>query len=244
MMLRILTSILTIILLLCGCSPEGESGLQGQLLFQDQPLASAQLEVYLKAEKDRSVQPFALANTDSEGHYQVSLPEGSYFLIGKKRETTDDGRSRVLMADSPANPHLVGAGIGSVPSFNLREMGREGLPRAEADTGLSGQVSNAGAPVARAYVYIYTETESGLTGPSYGEAIQTDKQGRFLINLPPGDYALVARKRAGGGRSGNLEPGDLNAAYPHNPVTVRAGEITQLTDFPLQGVDAELNAQR
>ena len=230
--------------LLSACTPENESGLSGQLLFQDQPLATAQLEIYLKADKDRSVQPFAITTTDAEGRYQVSLPEGSYFVIGKKRETTDDGRTRMLMAESPANPHQVADGIASVASFNLREMGREGLPVADEKTGVSGLITYQGEPVSRAFIYIYTETDAGLTGPSYGEAVQADKEGRFTINLPVGRYSLVARKRADGSRSGALAPGDLNATYPGNPVDIRSGEILALNDFALTKVDAEVHAQR
>ncbi len=230
--------------LLSACTPDGESGLSGQLLFQDQPLKSAQVEIYLKADKDRSVQPFAVVSTDAEGRYQVSLPEGSYFVIGKKRETTDDGRTRMLMAESPANPHQVVDGVSQVTSFNLHEMGREGLPVADADTGVSGQITYQGEPVSRAFVYIYTETDAGLVGPSYGEAVQADKEGHFTINLPAGRYSLVARKRADGSRSGTLAPGDLNAHYPGNPVDVRSGEISLLDDFTLSKVDAGVHAQR
>lgn len=229
---------------IAACVPDDDSGLSGVLLFQDQPLASAQVEIYLKADKDRTVQPFAVATTDAAGRYQVSLPEGSYFVIGKKKTMTDDGRTRMLMAESPANPHQVLDGISLVASFNLREMGREGLPEADDSTGLSGQVRYQGEPVSRAFIYIYTETDTGLIGPSYGEAIQADKEGKFMINLPAGRYSLVARKRADGGRSGALEPGDLNAHYSGNPVEVRRGEFTVLKDFSLSRVDEEVHAQR
>ncbi len=230
--------------LLSACTPEGESGLSGQLLFQDQPLESAQVEIYLKADKDRSVQPFAVGYTDAEGRFLVLLPEGSYFVIGKKRESTDDGRTRMLMAESPANPHQVVDEISSMASFNLHEMGREGLPVADAATGASGQITHQGEPVSRAFVYIYTETDAGLIGPSYGEAVQTDKVGRFSINLPAGRYSLVARKRVDGGRSGALAPGDLNAHYQGNPIDVRSGERLLMDEFALTKVDAELHAQR
>lgn len=239
-----LTITLLLFVLLPACTPDGESGLSGQLLAQDQPLASAQVEVYLKADKDRSVQPFAVAVTDGNGRYQVSLPEGSYFVIGKKRQTTEDGRTRMLMAESPTNPHQVTDEMTQVASFNLHEMGREGLPVADAATGVSGQITHQGEAVSRAYVYIYTETDAGLVGPSYGEAVQTDKEGHFTINLPAGRYSLVARKRADGGRSGVLSPGDLNAQYSGNPVNVRSGERLILDDFFLAKVDAEVHAQR
>lgn len=230
--------------LLSACTPDSESGLSGQLLFQDQPLAAAQVEIYLKADKDRSVQPFVVATTDAEGRYRVSLPEGRYFVIGKKRESTDDGRTRMLMAESPANPHQVAGGMTRIATFNLREMGREGLPMADASTGVSGQITHQGEPVARAFVYIYTETATGLIGPSYGEAVQTGQDGRFTINLPAGHYSLVARKRADGGRSGVLSPGDLNAHYPANPVEVRSGERLRLGDFSLIEIDAGVHARR
>ncbi len=230
--------------LLCACSPDGERGLSGQLLFADQPLAAAQVEVYLKADKDRSVQPFAVVATDAKGRYRVPLPEGRYFVIGKKRESLDDGRTRMLMAESPVNPHQVSAGMTRVPNFNLVEMGREGLAVADAATGLSGQISHNGEPVSRAFVYVYSETAAGLIGPSYGEAMQTDKDGTFTINLPAGRYSLVARKRADGSRTGSLSPGDLNAHYPGNPVEVRSGERLQLRDFSLAGIDTDVYAQR
>lgn len=240
----LVTNLLALSLLLSGCSPEEARGLSGQILFQDQPLAAAQVEIYLKADKDRSVQPFAVTTTDAHGEYRLILPEGRYFVIGKKREAADDGRTRMLMAESPANPHVVAAGVTRVATFNLREMGREGLPVADAATGITGQVTYHGEPAGRCFVYIYTETDAGLIGPSYGEAVQTDQDGRFTINLPTGRYSLVARKRADGRRSGMLSPGDLNAFYPGNPVEVRKGALVSLAEFPLAGVDAQVNAQR
>ena len=228
--------------LLAGCAPEGESGLEGRLLFQDKPLAEAQVEIYLRADKDRSVQPFAVASTDANGRYKVTLPEGRYFVIGKKRETTADGRSRMLMGESPANPHAVTRGVAQAAGFNLREMGREGL--AAADARLSGRVTHQGVGVARAFVYVYTATGGELMGPSYGEAVQTDADGGYTVELPAGRYALVARLRTDGGRSGELAPGDLNGAYPANPVALAAGEHLQLAELPLTAVDAEKHAKR
>jgi hypothetical protein len=231
-------------LLLTGCSDDGGSGLSGQLLFQDQPLPQAQVEVYLKADKDRSVQPFAVGNTDAAGNYRVELPAGRYFVIGKQRGEGPDGHPRMLMADAPGNPYTVARGTARVPAFNLREMGREGGLSAAADSGVAGQLSATVQPLDRAFVYVYTETGSGLVGPSFGEAVQVDQDGRFRIDLPAGRYHLVARRRAAGGRSGELAPGDLNGSYPGNPVTVRSGERLQLGAFPLAVIDPAVHAKR
>ncbi|TLM65679.1 MAG: hypothetical protein FDZ69_08800 [Deltaproteobacteria bacterium] len=242
-MLRTLSA-LAVTLLLAGCGEERGSGLSGQLLFQDRPLAQAQVEVYLKADKDRSVQPFAVGNTDAAGNYRVELPPGRYFVIGKQRGEGPDGRPRMLMADAPGNPYAVERDTTVVPAFNLREMGREGGLSTAADSGVSGKLTAAGRPLDRAFVYVYTETATGLMGPSYGEAVQADGDGAFRIDLPAGRYHLVARRRADGSRSGELAPGDLNGAYPGNPVTVRRGEHLQLGPFPLTVIDAAVHARR
>jgi len=149
-----------------------------------------------------------------------------------------------LMADSPANPHTVSAGTTSVPSFNLSEMGREGLLGADRETGVAGRITWQDEPVSRAFVYVYTETETGLIGPSYGEAVQVGEDGHFSVDLPAGKYFLVARKRADGSRSGALAPGDLNAHYPWNPVVVQDGQRLALGDFALAQVSEETYARR
>ena len=238
----LLTAFSLMAVVFSGCGPEGESGLEGRLLFQDKPLAAAQIEIYLRADKDRSVQPFAVASSDADGVYRVVLPEGRYFVIGKKRETTADGRSRMLMGESPGNPHDVTSGVAKVAGFNLREMGREGL--AAADASLSGRVTREGEAAARVFVYVYPENGGELMGPSYGEAVQTDADGRFTVELPAGRYALVARLRAAGGRSGELAPGDLNGVHPANPIDVKSGDRLQLADLPLVEVNAAVHARR
>jgi hypothetical protein len=236
--------LISLCLFLASCSQESGSGLSGQLLFQDQPLARAQVEIYLKADKDRSVQPFAVGTTDAAGNYRVELPPGRYFVIGKQRGEGGDGRPRMLMADAPGNPYAVERGTTSVPAFNLREMGREGGLSTAADSGVSGKLTAAGHPLDRAFVYVYTETGTGLMGPSFGEAVQVAADGSFRIDLPAGRYHLVARRRADGSRSGELSPGDLNGAYPGNPVTVRSGEHLPLGAFPLTVIDATVRAKR
>lgn len=234
----------TVCMLVAGCGEQSGSGLTGRLLFQDQPLAQAQVEIYLKAGKDRSIQPFAVAATDTAGSYRVDLPPGRYFVIGKQRGEGADGHPRMLMADAPGNPYAVARGMTAVPAFNLREMGREGGLSGAADGGVNGQLTASGRTLDRAFVYVYTETGSGLMGPSFGEAVQVEAGGHFRIDLPAGRYHLVARQRADGSRSGELLPGDFNGTYPGNPIEVRSGEQLQLGAFPLAAIDPAVHARR
>lgn len=228
---------------LAGCSRGGETGLAGQLLFQDRPLAGAQVEIYLRGDKDRSTSPFASTATDADGRYRLTLPPGRYFVIGKKR-VDDGGHPRMLMAECPANPIEVQEGMRPLAAFSLREMGRDGALVPEPGTGVRGRTVSGGQPLADTYVYVYTESASGLMGPSYGEALRSAADGTFQIELPAGRFFLAARKRADGGRSGEVDAGDLNGSYPGNPVTVQRGTMLELGDLPLSPVDAGVRAER
>jgi hypothetical protein len=231
-------------LLAAACSPSGETGLEGTVLFAERPVAGATVEVYLRAEKDRATLPFTSVATDENGRYQLNLPAGRYYLIGKKKDESADGRSRMLLGECPANPLEVEKAIGKAPTFSLREMGRDGELAGSADTGTRGRLMINGQPLAHAFVYVYTEKTGGLMGPSYGTAVQSDVDGRFTVNLPPGRYFLAARQRADGSRVGEVTGGDLNGVYPGNPIEVNKGQILDLGDFPLQPVDADRNRQR
>lgn len=235
--MRILLPLLLLTTLLCACSQKKETGVEGTLLFSERPLAGAQVEVYLRGDKDRSTQPFAVASTDSAGRYRLTLPPGRYFLIGKKKDEAEDGRVRMLMADCPANPVEVTSGMRHIPPFAVREMGRDGALVPAPGTGVTGRVTVDGTPLSGAFVYVYTDPDSGLAGPSYGAAVRTEEDGTFSVGLPAGRYWLAARQRADGSRVGEPSAGDLNGAYPGNPVEVELGQTVNLGELPLRKVD-------
>lgn len=238
---------LALLLVLSGlsaCFRDSKTALNGSLLFQDRPLAAAQVEIYLKQGKDRATLPFATTGTDSEGRWHIELPAGRYYIIGKKKVDGEDGHTRMLMAESPANPVELKEGVLAIPAFNLREMGRDGGLVAEPGTGVSGRVVQNNTPVANAYVYVYTEKSADLIGPSYGEAVRTAADGTFSINLPAGKFYLAARKRADGGRSGDVAPGDLNGQWPGNPILIERGRFIALGDFILHPVSTSARQDR
>lgn len=241
--LRLVLSVL-LLPLLGACFQQGETGLEGKLLLADGPLAGAQVEVYLGGGQERSTQPFAAATSDADGRFRLTLPPGRYFLIGKKKEETGDGRVRMLMGECPANPLEVSRGVSRVPPFTVREMGRDGALHPAPGTGVQGRLVAGDKPVAGAFVYVYPEEDGGLMGPSYEAAACSADDGSFRIDLSPGRFFLAARKRADGARMGQPAAGDLNGAYPGNPVTVPSGEMVHLDHFPLQPVDAGKHRQR
>jgi hypothetical protein len=238
--------ILLSLLLFClpGCTPSGESGVEGRLLIEDQPAAGATLEVYLRDEQDRSTAPFAVATTDDGGDYRLDLPPGRYFLIGRKRTHEGSGSTRIFMASCPGNPVKVRESRLQVPAFSLVEMGRGRSLVPDPATGVEGRVTADGEPVNEAYVYIYTEDATDLMGPSYSEAVRTDEQGFYRVDLPAGRYFVAARKRLDGSRLGEPAPGDLNGIFPHNPVEVIQGSYASLADLPLAPVDLGTRSDR
>lgn len=235
---------LLLLLGLNACTPSTETALEGTLLFAERPLAGAQVEVYLRQEKDRSTQPFTAVTTDQQGRYRLELPAGSYYLIGKKKEETEDGRVRMLMGECPTNPLQLTTGTLKVAPFSIKEMGRDGALAPAPETGVRGRITEDGKAVAGAFVYVYTETEAGLMGPSYGAAVRTDADGTFTVGLPAGRFFLAARWRADGSRVGELAIGDLNGSYPGNPVEISLGQTIDLQPFPLTRVEPETRQQR
>ncbi len=230
------------LLLLAACHREGTSGITGTLLRGDEPLAQASVEIYLRADKDRSVQPFAVGSTDENGRYRIELPPGRYFIIGKKRTESADGRPLMLMAECPANPVQVDRGLLEVAPFSLREMGRDGQLVPEPGTGLDGRVVFAGKGVEHAFVYVYTDPALNSVGPGYGAVTETGSDGRFRLDLPAGTFWLAARKRADGSRFGVPRPGDLNAVF--GPVTLHSGERIDYGEIGLKRVSEERYRQK
>jgi hypothetical protein len=245
--LRRLSLLLLTLILLAGvsaCNKGEESGLAGTVLFQDQPLSGAQIEIYLKEEQDRATLPFATTSSDAAGRYRIALPSGRYYLIAKKKVESGGGPTRMLMAAAPLNPLDLQGGNKELTPFNLREMGRDGALVAEAGTGVKGRIVHDRQPVANAFVYVYSEKSAGLIGPSYGEAVRSASDGTFTIPLPAGNFYLAARKRADGARSGDVAVGDLNASWQKNPVTLNHGETIDLGDFHVSIVKEESRKER
>lgn len=105
-------------------------------------------------------------------------------------------------------------------------------------TGITGRIvtHDTGTPVADAYVNVYPDTLSNLLGPSQFISSPTDADGQFLIEAPPGDFYIVARKRVSGDPSGPLSPGDLYSEHQRVKTTVVAGRlsIVDLAVAPMQ----------
>ncbi len=80
-------------------------------------------------------------------------------------------------------------------------------------------------PAEGAVVDLYRKGDD-LRGPPFTQLGPLDARGGFGIELPPGEYVLVARQRASGDETGPLKEGDLKTDPV--PLRVEAGKPVRL----------------
>lgn len=149
----------------------------------------------------------------------------------------------MLMAECPGNPLEVVDGMLKVPTFSLREMGRDGRLVPEAATFVSGRVELDGTGVAGAFVYVYTEAQADLMGPSYAAVAETEAGGEFRIPLAAGEFWLAARKHLDGSRLGEPKPGDLTGSLK-KPLQLASGQTLEVGALPVTPVAVERYRER
>jgi len=95
------------------------------------------------------------------------------------------------------------------------------------NSGVRGQVimENQGA-APDVFVYAYESGFNDLRVPTKWISAPTAADGTYVLNLPPGSYYIVARKRSSGDPKGYLVKGDYEGKNPTNPVAVKQGEFT------------------
>lgn len=115
----------------------------------------------------------------------------------------------------------------------------------QGKTGISGTVvlKDSGAPLAGCYVNIYPDTISNLLGPSQFISTPTDAAGRYQLDVPPGVYYVVARKRTSGQATGPLAPGDYYSEHQRIVTRVEAGKIV-VVDLPVAVMKAPMFFKR
>ncbi len=175
------------------------------------------------------------APTDSQGRFEIELPDGTYYLIARKRQGTmkvGPLRSGDFIGYYPKNPLRVRnnrAGPVMIPVLEVPDkvdqMGRS----LNGQTSISGMIRDAnGDPVEGARVVLY-DTPQMLDRPLYVSQ-PTGADGRYNLSMPNGgDYYLAARNTLGGAPG----PGDLYGTYDENP----DHKLHLKSDAVLDGID-------
>ncbi len=124
---------------------------------------------------------------------------------------------------------LLGAGCVSAPTPASSPAGG-----AEAVGGVVRQ--GAGA-----YVYAYEAGRKSLLGPADAMSEPVGEDGAFELLLPPGDYQVLARRRASGSGGGPLRKGDETSAPAR--VTVPGAPFLTLALGPVSHVPTVATAE-
>lgn len=198
--------------------------IEGRVVQGDSPAPGVIVSAYPTL--DFTGEPLAVAEpSDADGLYQLSLPVGSYALVGRNADRTlfaFCGRNPVNLTVSQQTEWAGLQAVAVTP-------GRQAPYEDDYSGAIEGTVATQGAPVAGAYVYLYLDAAEDLKGQGYRMSLPTDEEGYFRIDgLPESDYFLVARKRQNGQRVGPVREGDLYGVYPANPLTARSGEVQQI----------------
>jgi len=177
--------------------------------------------------------PAAARRTDENGIASCLLPPGRYFLLARWRGDGDYLRPNApgdRFAYFGGNPVYVHAGSAGELHLGLEEVYPPPSPQSgePAGTGVAGFVRGSEGPLEGAHVFAYTRTDSGFRDLGFAASAPTGEDGGFLLDLPPGNYFLVARRRASGGMAGPLRKGDSFGYFPDNPVTVERDRLTRV----------------
>ena len=215
-----------------GARQGGGEPLLVRVSFRDAVLPGARVEFH-RTPGETVEAPVAAVMTDREGIAAVELPPGRYFLVARWAKDGEYSRP-VAPGDRYAyfggNPVFLGPGARSEIYLGIEEV----LPPPKdegTDTGITGAggvVSVNGVPAPDVHVSAYLKPDGGFRDMGFAASSPTGSDGRFLLELPPGKYYLLARKRAGGGVAGPLRKGDLFGYFPGNPVTITQGKVTRV----------------
>ncbi|TNF47906.1 carboxypeptidase regulatory-like domain-containing protein, partial [bacterium] len=109
------------------------------------------------------------------------------------------------------------------------------IPGDDGRTGIQGTVrsESTGKPVKGAHVYAYVDYSKNLIGVADYVSRGSDDDGSYQLEVPAGEYYVVARRRASGSNYGPIVSGDLyDHRFGEKEVSVSAGRINNM-DFSL-----------
>lgn len=178
--------------------------------------------------------PAASGVSDGQGTAGFALPPGRYFLSAQWRGDGDSARP-LAPGDRYAwfggNPVHADRGAAREVFLGLEEVQAPPGPLGEpaGGSGVAGVVLSGGKPVEGAHAFAYLRTESAFRDLGFAVSAPTGPDGSFLLELPPGRYYFLVRKREGGGVAGPMRKGDLFGYYHANPVTVTGGGYQRIS---------------
>lgn len=127
--------------------------------------------------------------------------------------------------------HLIGLLVLSFLLVCLGGCGNQEADDVKASPGKGRLQGLVTMPLQGVRLYVY-QPGMDLYGPAFAISSETTEEGTFDIELPDGDYVVVARKRTGGEESGPVVAGDNRSEFM--PVTVKGGVVDLQVSAPIK----------
>lgn len=235
-------------------TPQAQSlpgtGFEGRVVVAGAVIPGARVYAYKSFADFIAAKPFATSSiTGDDGKYSLDLPNGSYYLVAKKRkDLAQDGpvAEGDFFSFQGSNPITVAPGKYTHVGFSMLPYDKEVVyaPYDGNDAGgLAGVVTLDGKPLDGVYVTLYVDTAEDLRGSTYASSPPTGASGFFRFDyLPEVEYYVVARKRSKGGAAGPLSDGDYFGFFPANPVHIKAGKLASI-EIPVVSKAGEIGQE-
>lgn len=214
-------SVFVILLLWVSIACAAPAVVSGKVSVDSAGQAGVKISAWPLSSSDfSSAAPFVSAPSAADGSFSLEVEPGDYYFIAEGDEHFGYyGRNPVNVSDSGTQDLKLNLSLKS-PS----------VPQGEAfvESGVFGEASLAGKPLAGVVLAVYTDLNSQLKGMGFGMSVPSDGRGYFEVPLGAGTYYLVARKRNSGQYSGPLQAGDFFGYYAQNPLVLKEGEIARI----------------
>lgn len=212
----------------------------GQVLHAGQPQSDTVIFVYTDLTTQLKGFGYMMAGpTDDQGRFELALPDGTYYLVARKRQgnmTVGPLRAGDFIGYYPHNPLRVrnnSAVLTVIPMLEVPDKVDKMGKNINGQTSISGQITDmSGQPVAGVRVVLYKKSQM-LDRPLLVSQ-PTGADGRYSLSMPEGGtYYLAARNTLGGAPG----PGDLYGTYDENPdhkLQIKSGAVLQGVDMSVE----------
>ncbi len=228
---------------------DGKTGITGQVRVKgsDAPLAGAFVNIYPDTISNLlGPSQFISLPTDGEGRYLVEVPEGTYYIVARKRMSGESTgplspgdfyseHQRIMTRVPTGKMALVDLQVAPMkaPMF-FKKM----VVERETDTGVRGVLVDAqGKPVPGGFAMAYRDLEMKRL-PDFASTL-SDGQGRFTLYLPRGGtYYLAARIHAWDMPRAGEPYGVLGGDQPR-AVEIRTGSFVEGLSIEMEPFSGE-----
>ena len=201
------------------------SGVEGRVAWRGQLIPGLMISAYDSLQQVVENKPLAISQpSELDGTYKLDLPPGTYYLVA--RDFKGEPQPGNYFCYYSGSPVVVSDNAYRQVGFNLIKVPQEDPSQQAKRSGLKGRVSFEDELLEQVYLYIYQDYKKNFKGPAY--YIQPVAKGDFRLSLPPGEYFVLARKRARGGQFGPVEIDDYFNYYYGNPVRVEKNQVKQI----------------